>query len=120
VKRKRGIAQFRGRNSRHSDVDCFAFHVQTVRRYAGSCATQKFIAPRRPVTANNIDLSARPMERFVQVMQQVEKTLVQLTDGTSAMIAEKVIEAIDCIRVVHVSTSIHEIDALVRVQMEEP
>ena len=68
-----------------------------------------------------ISISAPALPTDVgQIMKKVKKPFVQLTHVASAVIAKKLVEAIDCIWNVHISSSINNVDPLVRVGVEEP
>ena len=58
VQIERSIAQTSGGHSRHANVDGFAQHVLAMLGDANSCAAKKFVAPRRAIAANDVDLSA--------------------------------------------------------------
>ena len=56
MQRQRGVPQSWGRNPRHPNIDGHRLHVETVAGYAVSMSAEEFVAPRRAVAADDINL----------------------------------------------------------------
>lgn len=113
------VTQTSGRNAWHANVDRFAEHVLAVLGNTDGGATQKFIAPRRTVAANDVDLSAGMAYGGGQITEQIEKAWIEIGDVTGAVIAQEMIEFVHGIGEIRISLAIDDIDALIRVQMKK-
>src|ERR1700728_1964289 len=73
------VTQLRRGNPGQANIDCFGLHMQAVLRHAGvrAARAQKFVAPGRTVTANDIDFTAGIAERRGQVIKKVEKPRIE-------------------------------------------
>lgn len=80
---------------------------------------QKFVAPPRTVTANNIDFGSGASDGSRQIAEQIEKLRIQCDHVARAVIPQEVVELIDRVRKVGVSLAVNNADPLVRVQVVE-
>ncbi len=114
-----GIADFGGGHSRDANVDSLPFDVLAVHGHAGGGAAKEFVAPRSAVAADDINLSAGTAEGRGKVVQQIEKPRVQLGYVTGSVVAQKMIQPVDRVREIGIAPLVHDVDALIGVQMEE-
>ena len=120
MKAKSKIAQSRYGYAGNTNVNSLSLHMQAVRGHAGRRLSQELIAPGTAISADDVNFRLRTSCRSGQIMEQVEQTGVKSTNRSRAMIAQKSIEAINCIREVSVASPVNQVNLLVRVGMVEP
>src|ERR1700746_3617923 len=84
----------------HPDVDGHCLHVETVAGHAMSMNAEKFIAPRRAVAADDINLKIGIPERSGQVVQKIEHPRIALMNFAGAVVAQIAVLARPRFRVV--------------------
>lgn len=119
VQAERGVAQASGGNAGNANVDGLAEHVLAVLRDPDRRAAQKFVAPRRAITANDVNLGAGMADRGSQIAEQIEKARIEIGDVTGAVIAQEMVEFVHGIGEIRIPLAINDIDALIGVQVIE-
>ncbi len=85
---QRGISQDGCRNSGQANINGLCLHMETMLGYARVRASmpQKLVAPRRAISADNIDLAIDVVTGRGQIVEQVEQAGIDVTDLTGAMV----------------------------------
>src|SRR5246127_1420243 len=94
TQRQRGIAQRQRIDPWNANINSMGLHVLAVFRHPGRTGAKKFIAPRGPEPANDLDLRARMPDRRSRIGKNVEDPWIVVLDVTGAMIAQKMVELI--------------------------
>lgn len=87
VQREGCPAQLGGVYARHPEINGFRAQVQTVLSYTIRSRTEKFIAPRSSVPADNIDLSTRISHGIGQFLKYVVDSGIEMAHLTGAVVA---------------------------------
>jgi hypothetical protein len=117
MKVQRRIAQGRRRNSGQADIDGHGLHVQAVLGYGRRAASQKFVAPRRSIAADNVNFLIRPARGGNQVVEQIEDPRIVGMDFARPVVPQKVFQLLQRHGIIGVSMAIDNIKALVRVRV---
>ena len=88
MQRQRSIPQLCGRNAGYPNVDGHCLHVETVAGDSVSMSTEEFVAPRRPVAADHINLKIGISERGSQVVQEIEYTRIVLMNFARTVVSQ--------------------------------
>jgi hypothetical protein len=81
------VAQASGRHSGDSNVNRLSLHMLAMFRHSRARAVEKFVAPRRAVAADNIDLGPGATQLCGEIAQQVEKPGIQGNDIACSVIS---------------------------------
>ena len=122
MKRESRIAKGRSRYAGNTNVDGHGLHVQAVEGNAVAMCPQIFIAPRRPVATDNVDLGIGPAQADNQIVQKIEHARVVVMDVAGAMISQEVVKAIQGLGQILTASAIYDVEVLagVRVKKFEP
>jgi hypothetical protein len=122
MKRESRIAKGRSRYAGNTNVDGHGLHVQAVEGNAVAMCPQIFIAPRRPVATDNVDLGIGPTQADNQIVQKIEHARVVVMDVAGAMISQEVVKAIQGLGQILTASAIYDVEVLagVRVKKFEP
>src|ERR1700739_1401071 len=94
TQRQRGIAQRQRIAPRNANINGVGLHVLAVLRHPGRTGAKKFIAPRGPVPANDLDLRARMPDRRGRIGKNVKDPWIVVLDVPGAMIAQEMVEMV--------------------------
>jgi len=108
MKAESRIAKCCGSYSGNTNIDRHCLHVQAVEGNAVAVSPQIFIAPRRPVATDDVDLGIGPAQAGIIVM-----------DVARAMISQEVIETIQCLGQILTVSAIHDVQSLAGVRVKE-
>ena len=119
VERERGIAQGDGADARDADIDCLGEHVLAVLGDAGvgAARAQEVVALRSAVAADDVDDAVGTAEPGHQLVKQVELLRIVAADVLGSMIAQEVVELVECIGNVGVTDAIDDVDVFPGVEM---
>ena len=117
-----GIAQLGSGHARKADINCFGLHVQTVLGDSSvrAAGTQKLIRTWSSIPADNIDLGRGMTEGSGQFVQQVKHAGIVVVDVASAIVAQVLVEAVECLRQIRVAPAVHDVEPLVGMGMVKP
>ena len=95
--------------------------MQTVTGYAGvrASAAEELVAPRRAISADDVDLTIGIVDSRGQIVKQVEYARIEMAYLTGAVVAEKVVEFRQSLRRVRVAVPVHNVEPLARVRVIE-
>jgi hypothetical protein len=93
MQRKGCIPESCGRNPGHANVDGHGLHVETVASDTVSMSPEEFVAPRRAIATEDVDLKVRIPECGSQVVEQVEDARVVIVNYAGAVVAQITVEA---------------------------
>src|SRR5215472_11913607 len=85
----------------------------------GTSCTQKLVAPRRAIATDDVDFAIGIVQRRNQVVQQVEQARIKVTNISSAVVSQIVIECRQGFRHVGRAAPVHDVEPLVGVSMEK-
>ncbi len=117
---ERGVSQRQRIDSRNSNIDRVGLHVLAMFRYARRTSAQEIIAPRRPVSTDNVDLGVWSANRRGYISQNVKDVRIIMLHISGAMIAQKVIKLRFRLRQITLAATIHNIDSLPSVRVIKP
>ena len=108
-------------NARQANVDGFGLHVQTVEGDTGmrAAASQKLVAPRRAVSADNVDLAAGIAKRRRQIVEKVKEAGIEMPHVSRAMVAQIVIESVQRFGDISITAAVNDVEPLVSVGVIE-
>ena len=119
MKAESRIAKCCGSYSGNTNIDRHCLHVQAVEGNAVAVSPQIFIAPRRPVATDDVDLGIGPAQAGKQIVQKIEHAGIIVMDVARAMISQEVIETIQCLGQILTVSAIHDVQSLVGVRVKE-
>jgi hypothetical protein len=101
-----GIAQLGSGHSGQADINRFRLHVQTVQGDTSVRAArpQELVGARGSISADDIDLNRGTTEGSGQVVQRVKHARIVVVHITGAIIAQVLVEAVECLRQIRVAT----------------
>jgi hypothetical protein len=104
-----------------ANVDGFGLYVEAVLRdpRVGVERTQEFVRLGRAISADHIDLVVGLTDRCEQVVKQVEEARVVVVNFAGPPVAEVVVKPIESLRDIGVAAAIDDVDALIRMSVEE-
>ena len=114
------IAQAGGLYPGKTNINRFRFHVQAMLCDAGGMRPQKLIAPRRPVTTDDVDFSVRVTAGSRQEGQKVKYARIIVVNFARAMVAQKRIQFRKRLGDVLGATPVDHIYMLTGVGVKEP
>ena|SRR5215469_3297024 len=116
------IAKCCGSYSRNANIDRHCLHMQAVEGNAVAVRPQIFVAPRRPVATDDVDLGIGPAQAGKQIVQKIEHAGIIVMDVARAMISQEVIETIQRLGQILTVSAIRDVQSFagVRVKKFEP
>ena len=117
---QRRIAQSQRIDSGNANVNRMRLHVLAVFRHACRPRAKEFVAPRRAVAANNIDLRVRMAHGRGQVRQNVEHMRIVMLHVAGTMVAQKMIQLRFRSRQILIAAPVNNVNALAGVRMVKP
>ena len=114
---QRSIAQLRRIDAGHTDVDGHGLHVQAVLGHGRRAASQKFVAPRRSIAADNVNFFVWPARGSNQVVEQIEDPRIVGMDFSRPVVSQKVFQLLQRHGIIRIPMAIDDIKALVRVRV---
>jgi len=81
---------------------------------------QKFIAPRRAVPANNVNLPVRPTQFRIEIVEQIENPGIVGQNCARTMVAQVMIEFGERLWNVAISAAVNNIEMFPCVSVEKP
>jgi hypothetical protein len=94
--------------------------METVASDTVPVSAEEFIAPRRAIAANDVDLEAGIPECRCQVVEQIEDSRVVLVNCAGPVVAQIMVEANQGILIVAFAITVDDVGALSRMGVEEP
>ena len=120
MQREGSISHSCGRNPGYPNVDGHALHMETVASDTVSMSAEEFVAPRRAIATEDVDLKIRIPECGSQVVEQVEHSRVVLVNCTGPVVAQIAVEANVGILIVSFAIAVDDVEALSRMCVEQP
>jgi hypothetical protein len=114
TQRQRGIAQRQSIDSGNANINGVSLQVLAVFGHPGRAGAKKFIAPRSPVPANDVDFGARMPDRRSHIGKNVEDPWIVVLDVPGAMIAQEVVKLFFSFRKVNIAATVHNVKVLAR------
>jgi hypothetical protein len=94
VQSQRRVAKGPGAHSGNADVDRHRLHVQAVEGNTVPVFPEELIAPRRAITADDVDLGVGSAYFCTQVVQEIENSRVNVMDIAGSVVAQEMVKLI--------------------------
>jgi hypothetical protein len=120
MQRKGSIPHSCARNPGYPNVDGHGLHMETVARDTVSTSAEEFVAQRRAIATEDIDLKVRIPECGSQVVEQVEHSRVVLVNCAGPVVAQITVEANVSILIVSFAIAVDDVEVLSRMCVEQP
>src|SRR4029077_20622700 len=117
AQRQRGIAQRQRIDPWNANINGVGLHVLAVLRHPGRTGTKKFVAPRGPVPANDLDLRARMPDRRGRIGKNVEDPWIVVLDVPGTMIAQEMVELVFRFGEIDLAATVHNVNVLARMRV---
>ena len=94
-----------------------SLHVKAILGNSSGASSEEFVAPRRTIAANDLDLRVAMAERSRQVRKDVKEPRIVVLHVAGAMITQEMIQLCFGFRRIFTSATIDDIDVLARVRV---
>jgi hypothetical protein len=94
--------------------------METVASDTVSMSAEEFIAPRRAIATEDVDLKVRIPECGSQIVEQVEHSRIVIVNCASAVVAQITVEARVGIPIVSFAIAVDDVEVLSRMCVEQP
>ena len=117
TQRQRRIAQRKRIDPRNANINGLRPRVLAVLRHPRRTGAKKLIAPRGPVSANDLDLRVRMPDRRGHIGKNVEHSRIIVFDVACTMIAQEMIQLFFSFRKVDIAATVHNVNVLACMRM---